>query len=351
MKDLDYCINVESCMKDLINFEGYYKIDESGNIFSIKNNRHLTPYIKGEYPRIKLSKNNKDYMFAVHKLVAINFLGEPSNPKYIINHIDGNKLNPHFSNLEYVTSAENSIHSLKNNLKKITKGSENGNNKLSEKEVVEIYNSNLLYSEISIIYNISTTLISLIKNNKKWTYLDKTKKNLSDTKKPKYYANFDYKNCKILIESNKYKIDINGNILNIKTNKIVKPVLNNGYLRIYLCGYNYHIHRLVANNFIKNVDLNKNVVNHIDGNKLNNNVSNLEWTTVSENAKHYHTILCTQKLNGESIGTSKLKESDVTYIFKGIESNKELGKIFNVSISTIGMIKNRKIWKHITNTL
>jgi hypothetical protein len=47
-----------------------------------------------------------------------------------------------------------------------------------------------------------------------------------------------------------------------------------------------NIHRLVAKSFIKNDDKTKIVVNHKDGNKLNNNVSNLEWCTYKENTQH-----------------------------------------------------------------
>lgn len=48
---------------------------------------------------------------------------------------------------------------------------------------------------------------------------------------------------------------------------------------------NYYIHRLVANAFISNIE-NKPSINHIDSNRSNNNVSNLEWVTVKENVAH-----------------------------------------------------------------
>jgi hypothetical protein len=59
----------------------------------------------------------------------------------------------------------------------------------------------------------------------------------------------------------------------------------NGYFRIRLNGKKYSIHRLIAETFIPNPD-NKPEVNHKDGNKLNNHISNLEWVTHSENTKH-----------------------------------------------------------------
>ena len=91
-----------------------------------------------------------------------------------------------------------------------------------------------------------------------------------------------------------YQIGSDGSVL--KIGRCKKPHLlttfsytEKGYLRINVCinGKNkrYRIHRLVAQAFIPNPE-NKPQVNHIDGNKQNNCVGNLEWVTDEENKKH-----------------------------------------------------------------
>lgn len=77
--------------------------------------------------------------------------------------------------------------------------------------------------------------------------------------------------------------------------KLLKPGKGkNGYLTLSLCvdgeKSNHSVHRLVALAFIENPD-HKTQVNHKDGNKHNNVAQNLEWVTVSENAKHAYSVL------------------------------------------------------------
>lgn len=87
-----------------------------------------------------------------------------------------------------------------------------------------------------------------------------------------------------------YSISNWGNVYSHKRKRILKPTnTTKGYIQVHLSKngsvVNAPIHRLVAQNFIDNPD-NKPQVNHIDGNKRNNRVDNLEWCINSENQQH-----------------------------------------------------------------
>ena len=103
-------------------------------------------------------------------------------------------------------------------------------------------------------------------------------------------------------------------------------------------------HRLVAIAFIPNPE-NKPQVNHINGNKLNNNVENLEWVTDKENKKHAKEagLLYYKGFNGG--GNSKLALNDADFIKNSLLKTKELAKIFKVSPGCIYSIREGYSWK------
>ena len=112
---------------------------------------------------------------------------------------------------------------------------------------------------------------------------------------------------KTITEASNYEVSTNGQVRNRTTKKILKGRLSkNGYLQVSIkidatqkfC--NRYIHRLVALHFIQNPN-NKREVNHIDGNKENNTLSNLEWVTSSENQKHRH-LIGNKKTSNRHIG-------------------------------------------------
>lgn len=84
-------------------------------------------------------------------------------------------------------------------------------------------------------------------------------------------------------------------------------IYNNGYIYYSIDGKRISKHRLIAQYFIPNPS-NKPQVNHIDGNKLNNDISNLEWVTPQENARH-----------SWDIGLSKKSEYRITQVIKAIQ--------------------------------
>ena len=92
-------------------------------------------------------------------------------------------------------------------------------------------------------------------------------------------------------------------------------------------------------------------MNHIDGNKANNHVDNLEWTTPKENTIHSHQVLKHMRdQNGEKNSMSKLTEEQVIEIIHRCacsEKDKEIAKDYGVSRETITGIRLNKSWKHI----
>lgn len=107
------------------------------------------------------------------------------------------------------------------------------------------------------------------------------------------------------------------------------------------------VHRLVAIAFIDNPK-GKKYINHIDGVKTNNQISNLEWVTRSENELHAHRIGLKDS-RGEKASRSKLTESQVFEIreLRGKETGRAVADNYGVQHACIFAIWNNRTWQHV----
>lgn len=112
------------------------------------------------------------------------------------------------------------------------------------------------------------------------------------------------------------------------------------------------IHRLVALTYLPNPE-NKEEVNHIDGNKLNNKLSNLEWVTKKENMLHAHKLKLRDN-TGEGNPRKILSEQEVIDIYNKCYDGVrvcDLANEYGVSRPTISDIKAKRNWQHILQDL
>lgn len=335
-------------MKAIPGFEGYFATKD-GKIYSkkMKNLRPITLCIAtdGYQTASIVGKNGKQAPRLVHRLVALTYLPNPTDLP-VVNHKDGKKLNNHLSNLEWVTRKRNCQHAIENNLIKIA--SRTVYQLSTDGEILKEFPS---IADAAKKTATSRTGISdtcrgrqRVSNGFGWCYKenytgekirDRTGKRVGQytlkdelvtvyqstisaarnlgiaadgitaalAGKRKTSGGFKWKfeteedeeeiitteadTWAIIKVQPDYRISRDGRIYSIRRCIYLKTYNTSGKAVIKLNRKHYLVHRLVAMAYLPNPHKYP-VVNHLDGNKFNNTVENLEWCTQRRNTQHAH---------------------------------------------------------------
>ena len=279
-----------------------YEASTFGRIRKIKTG-HILKFHKVRHGYLKTGikgTNGENITNRVHRLVAITFIENPYN-KPTVNHINHKRSNNNVYNLEWATYKEQMEHSRKRKLtteenaftdtwgvrniwkcdpetgerlemfSTIREAAASSHQKKSMSEIYTVAEDHEIRSSIETIYPCIKTAIGFA-----WEFDSRR------TIKSEEWKDIDPVHVN---DSTGYKISTLGRILT-KRNKVKSPY-GPGYPSHCIGGKQFPSHRLVALTFIPNVD-GKDFVNHIDGNIYNTIIENLEFCSISENAKHAH---------------------------------------------------------------
>ncbi len=151
-----------------------------------------------------------------------------------------------------------------------------------------------------------------------------------------------------------YRIYDNGDIFSYRKGFLEPQLNNDGYYSITLCvDYKikrFLVHRLLFLNFVGDIPDGLQI-NHIDGVKTNNNLSNLELCTPLENTRHAWSLGLVKKKLGEQTSLAKITETKVREIrklFKLGLTQVEIAKKFNIHQTNVHYIISNKTWSHVT---
>lgn len=262
-------------------FRTKYLLSNKGNIMNIKKGTIRITKGNNNYSRLMLYHKKKEYTFTVHRLVAKVFVkkSDPVN-KTCVNHIDGNKHNNVFWNLEWVSKSVNAQHAVDTGLTKITK------RKVAQYDLsgklIKTYESQAVAAKET---GIDRRYINRVcKGNKNQT-AGFVFKNITNDPNEKLI------NLKGYIQIKKfpnYWVNKKGDIYSTKTKKFRRTkIKNNGTVYIQLSKPSPNggqfiieipIQNIVAKYFLgKPLYKNVNMAKHKDGNKNNNNYTNLKW--------------------------------------------------------------------------
>jgi len=177
------------------------------------------------------------------------------------------------------------------------------------------------------------------------------KMGLRKTRMP--YVPLDGEEMKVITDVPYYGVTNKSRVVNLRTNTLVNPKVDSvGYLKVHLFidkqRFERRVHRLVAQYFIPNPSKLP-MVNHIDGDKTNADINNLEWVTPLENSRH---ALQTGLLRvGEDHLSAKITEAQAKEIIadceRGLSTKEVLCKHSYATKSIVEKIRTGERWKHL----
>jgi hypothetical protein len=324
-----------------------YQVSNLGNVKNKTTEYILHPTKKClGYLRVRLFYNNLSGNFYVHRLVAQEFLENLEN-KPTVNHKDKNPSNNNLLNLEWNTMSEQNKH--KSTLM-ITKRKQNNTSKkiwkIDKKTniKIELYNS-ILDAAKYIFEN------NIVKTNKD---VRSIRGNISCTLNGKQKSCYGYKwifdntiiQClegeiwkeipfHITNKNEWYYVSNFGRYKN-NNNIMENYSIPNNYIKVNINTKMYLLHRIIAITFLEN-QYNKEQVNHIDGNKLNNYMNNLEWVTNQENQIH-------KVKNGLANTTRKIIQYNLdNELLNEFNSIEEASKYLSIGTSGISKCCHNKL--------
>lgn len=332
---------------DGVIFENY-TVSRDGKIWSLLSKKYLK-FMVNTYYYVTFRTNGKRRNYAVHRIVAEAYVPNPNNYK-IVNHKDGNKKNNNVENLEWCTHEENCKHAYSSGIRKsqakfiiqyensnklnefssaneaslatsipastisnICRGKKMPSCKFNFVYKDDLPNKNRKVNKINpktqkivctfddvneAAENIDMPLNYIFKccNNPHnvfkgylWQYTAEKEDEVLEI------CEFDEKiHGRINIKGEDvegYFLCRDGRIWSEKQKQFLKPNLGGGYYNQTIqhrgSRYSFRVHRQIAQAFIPNPN-NYSIVNHKNGDRLNNDVENLEWCTQSKNVQHAH---------------------------------------------------------------
>lgn len=158
---------------DIKNYEGLYQITDAGDVIIVKSGKiKMQHKDKHGYLRVGLSKFGKKTFFFAHRLVALNFIGNPFS-KDQVNHVNGIKDDNRLENLEWVTNKENLRHAHDTGLARSPKGEVNHFSKLNKEAVLKIRKKGKYdtYSNMARDYGVSINCVLSIVKRITWKHI------------------------------------------------------------------------------------------------------------------------------------------------------------------------------------